>query len=84
MAHAVIPAPIRFDAGEGRGFAVRPGTVVAYADAGLGPVVGRFCAQLARHTGLPLTPVQYSPVEGSPRPPPAGLAGIGPGRSGGG
>jgi hexosaminidase len=68
MVHAVIPAPIRFDAGEGRGFAVRPGTVVAYADPGLGPIVGRFCARLARHTGLHLTPVQYSPVEGSPAP----------------
>jgi len=68
MVHAVIPAPIRFYAGEGRGFAVRPGTVVAYADPGLGPIVGRFCARLARHTGLHLTPVQYSPVEGSPAP----------------
>jgi hexosaminidase len=68
MAHAVIPAPVRFDAGEGRGFALRPGTVVAYADAGLGPAVGRFCAQLARHTGLHLTPVRYSPVEGSAAP----------------
>lgn len=68
MAHAVIPAPIRFDAGQGRGFALRPGTVVAYADAGLGPVVGRFCARLARHAGLHLTPVQYSPVEGSTAP----------------
>jgi hexosaminidase len=68
MAHAVIPAPIRFDAGEGRGFAVRPGTVVAYADPGLGPIVGRFCARLTRHTGLHLTPVQYSPVEGSRAP----------------
>ena len=32
MDHAVIPAPARFDAGGGPGFAFRPGTVVAYAD----------------------------------------------------
>ena len=32
MDHAVIPAPARFDAGDGPGFAFRPGTVVAYAD----------------------------------------------------
>ena len=31
MDHAVIPAPARFEAGDGQGFAFRPGTTVAYA-----------------------------------------------------
>jgi len=42
MGHPVIPAPTRFDAGDGPGFAFRPGTVIAYADAGIAPLVGRF------------------------------------------
>jgi hexosaminidase len=58
MEHAVIPAPARFDVAGGRGFAFRPGTVIAYADARIAPIVGRFCAQIARRTGLSLTPVQ--------------------------
>jgi hexosaminidase len=58
MEHAVIPAPARFDVTGGRGFAFRPGTVIAYADARIAPVVGRFCAQVARRTSLSLTPVQ--------------------------
>ena len=53
MDHTVIPAPARFDAGGGRGFAFRPGTVVAHADTRIAPVVGRFCTQIARRTGLP-------------------------------
>jgi hexosaminidase len=56
--HAVIPAPARFEAGAGAGFTVRPGTVVAYAGAGIGPAVGRFCAQVTRRTGLRLAPVR--------------------------
>jgi hexosaminidase len=60
MDHAVIPAPARFDAGGGPGFAVRPGTVVAYADTSLAPIVGRFCAQVAWRTGLRLAPVHGS------------------------
>jgi hexosaminidase len=58
MEHAVIPAPVRFDVAGGRGFAFQPGTVVAYSDARIAPVVGRFCAQIARRTGSSLTPVQ--------------------------
>jgi hexosaminidase len=54
--HAVIPAPLQFDGASGPGFAFRPGTAVAYADPGLTPVVGRFCAQLARRTGVSLAP----------------------------
>ena len=56
MNHAVIPAPAQFDGAGGPGFAIRPGTVVAYADAGITPVVERFCAQIARRTGLRLAP----------------------------
>ena len=56
MNHAVIPAPARFEGAGGPGFAIRPGTVVAYADTGLTPVVERFCAQIARRTGLRLAP----------------------------
>ena len=40
MEHAVIPAPVRFDVAGGRGFAFRPGTVVAYSDARIGPSSG--------------------------------------------
>ena len=57
MDHAVIPAPARFDAGEGHGFAFRPGTVVAYADTEVAPLAGRFCAQVTRRTGLRPAPV---------------------------
>ena len=58
MDHAVIPAPARFDAGDGPGFAFRPGTVVAYADSPIAPLAGRFCAQVTRRTGLRLAPIQ--------------------------
>jgi hexosaminidase len=66
MEHAVIPAPVRFDVAGGRGFAFQPGTVIAYSDAGIAPVVGRFCAQIARRTGLRLTPVQDSVAPDGP------------------
>jgi hexosaminidase len=65
--HAVIPAPARFEAGAGPGFGVRRGTVVAYADPGITPVVERFCAQIARRTGLRLEPVPTgAPAPGEP------------------
>src|SRR5690348_15622092 len=66
MGHAVIPAPTRFEAGNGPGFAFRPGTVIAYADAGIAPLVGRFCAQVTRRTGLRLTPVPGDQVPDEP------------------
>ena len=66
MDHPVIPAPTRFDAGDGPGFAFRPGTVIAYADAGIAPLVGRFCAQVTRRTGLRLTPVPGDQVPDEP------------------
>jgi hexosaminidase len=66
MSHAVIPAPVRFDAGGRREFVFRPGTAVAYTAAGVAPVVGRFCAQIARRTGLRLAPRGGDPVPGEP------------------
>ena len=58
MDHTVIPAPVRFETRGGPGFAFRPGTVVACADTPIAPLVGRFCAQVARRTGLRLAPIQ--------------------------
>ncbi|HYX58835.1 MAG TPA: family 20 glycosylhydrolase, partial [Streptosporangiaceae bacterium] len=66
MDHAVIPAPARFDVGGGPGFAFRPGTVVAYADTPIEPIVGRFCAQIARRTGLRLAPVHGNSAPAQP------------------
>ena len=66
MDHAVIPAPARFEAGDGQGFAVRPGTAVAYADTAVAPLVGRFCAQVTRRTGLRLTPAPGDRVPDEP------------------
>jgi hexosaminidase len=66
MDHAVIPAPARFDAGDGPGFAFRPGTVVAYADTPIAPIAGRFCAQIARRTGLRLAPVHGDTAPAEP------------------
>ena len=69
MNHGVIPAPARFEGADGPGFAIRPGTVVAYADTGITPVVERFCAQIARRTGLRLAPMpgRQAPDEPSVR-----------------
>jgi hexosaminidase len=64
--HAVIPAPAWFEAGDGQGFAFRPGTTVAYAETAIAPLVARFCAQVARRTGLRLTP---APGRGMPDEP---------------
>jgi hexosaminidase len=66
MDHAVIPAPARFDAGGGPGFAFRPGTVVAYADTPIAPIAGRFCAQIARRTGLRLALVHGDTAPAEP------------------
>jgi hexosaminidase len=66
MDHAVIPAPARFEAGDGQGFAVRPGTTVAYAGTAIAPLVGRFCAQVTRRTGLRLAPASGDRVPDEP------------------
>ena len=51
MSHPVIPAPARFDGGGGQ-FTVRSGTRIAYTDPEVAPIVGRFCAEIRRRTGL--------------------------------
>ena len=66
MDHAVIPAPLRFETGGGTGFAFRPGTVVGYADTPIAPLVGRFCTQIARRTGLRLAPTHGNRAPGEP------------------
>jgi hexosaminidase len=66
MDHAVIPAPARYEAGDGQGFAFRPGTTVAYAGTPIAPLVGRFCAQVTRRTGLRLTPAPRDRVPDEP------------------
>ena len=66
MDHAVIPAPARYEAADGPGFAFRPGTVVAYAETAIAPLAGRFCAQVAGRTGLRLAPVHGDRVPDEP------------------
>jgi hypothetical protein len=66
MSHPVIPAPLRFEAGGEREFAFRPGTTVAYADGGVAPMAERFCAQVARRTGMRLVPRAGRPVPDEP------------------
>ena len=56
MAHAVIPAPARYEALEGPGFVLRPGTAVVCADATIAPLLERFCAQVARYAGGRMQP----------------------------
>jgi hexosaminidase len=65
MDHPVIPAPARFEGGRGR-FALRPGTRISCAATDVEPVVGRFCSELARRTGLRLAPVTGDPVPDEP------------------
>jgi hexosaminidase len=64
MDHPVIPAPARFDGGRGR-FALRPGTRISCA-AAVEPVVGRFCSEITRRTGLRLVPMTGGPVPDEP------------------
>jgi hypothetical protein len=52
--HSVISGPIRFDAGS-RAFTFRSGTKVQYPASQLAPVIERFCSEVTRRTGLPLT-----------------------------
>jgi hexosaminidase len=54
MNHAVIPAPVRFEARGGPGFTFRRDAAVVYADPDVAPVVERFCSQITRRTGLRL------------------------------
>src|SRR4029453_7603200 len=84
----VIPAPARFESG-GDAFAFRTGATVAFAGAGLAPVVERFCSDFVRRTGLRLEPgdvgardpgvrIALGPAgEADPPPAPAGLSPVG-------
>src|SRR5215469_12554283 len=49
--HPVIPAPLRFDRGQGE-FIFRPGTAIRYFATELAPIVERFCSGVSRRTGL--------------------------------
>jgi hypothetical protein len=53
MAHAVIPALLRFDGGAE--FAFHAGTPITYADSDVAPIVERFCSEVTRRTGLRVT-----------------------------
>jgi len=66
MSHTVIPAPVRFDVDLGREFVFRPGTAVAYTDAGLAPIAQQFCSEITRRTGLRLAPRAGHPVPDEP------------------
>jgi hexosaminidase len=56
MSHSVIPAPVWFGGGTGQ-FVLRSGVGVGYAGADAGRIVERFCAEIARRTGVGLVPV---------------------------
>src|SRR5215475_9616976 len=66
MSHAVIPVPVRFDVGRGHEFALRPGTAVGYTDPGVAATVDRFCAEVARRTGVRVAPMPGGPGPGGP------------------
>ena len=59
----MIPAPLNVASDTGQ-LRVRNGVRVEYTDAALEPIVGRFCQDVARRTGLQLEAVQIAP--GSP------------------
>ncbi len=66
MSHAVIPAPVRFDVGDGREFAFRSGTTVTYSAPGVATIIERFCSEITRRTGLRLGSMAGHPVLGEP------------------
>ena len=59
----MIPAPLNVASDTGQ-LRVRNGVRVEYTDAALEPIVGRFCQDVARRTGLQLEAVQIA--QGSP------------------
>jgi hexosaminidase len=59
----VIPAPLNVASASGQ-LRVRNGVRVEYTDAALEPIVGRFCQDVARRTGLQLEAAQIA--QGSP------------------
>jgi hexosaminidase len=60
MNHPVIPTPSRLDP-NGAQFEFRSGTRIAFAGAGLEPIVERFRADVRRRTGLRLEATRASP-----------------------
>jgi hexosaminidase len=63
--HAVIPTPARFDPDAGA-FAFRSGTTIAYGNIDIGPIVDRFCLEVARRTGLRALPMLGNPRASEP------------------
>jgi hexosaminidase len=63
--HPVIPAPARFDGGQGE-FPFRSGSTIAFAHIDLAPIVERFCLQVTRRTGLRVLPMAASPGSNEP------------------
>jgi hexosaminidase len=62
MSHPVIPAPVRSD-GDPVQFALRPGTTIACTAHEVAPIVGRFCAEITRRTGLNVSTSHAGPDE---------------------
>jgi predicted small secreted protein len=54
--HPVIPAPVRFDGDRGE-FTFRSGTVTAYTNTDVAPIVERFCLEVTRRMGLRILPM---------------------------
>jgi hypothetical protein len=58
--HAIIPAPVRFDCDRGE-FTFRSGTMIAYTNTDVAPIVERFCLEVTRRTGLRILPMANNP-----------------------
>ena len=54
--HPVIPAPVRFDGDRGE-FTFRSGTVIAYTNTDVAPIVEQFCLEVTRRMGLRILPM---------------------------
>ncbi|HKA82598.1 MAG TPA: hypothetical protein VKD21_01960, partial [Acidimicrobiales bacterium] len=65
MNDPVVPVPVRSDRAGGE-FAFRSGTTVAYGGADVAPIVGRFCSEVARRTGLRPVPLAGNPASNGP------------------
>ena len=63
--HPVIPAPVRFDCDRGE-FTIRSGTTIAYTNTDVAPIVGRFCLEVTRRTGLRVLPMAANPGSNEP------------------
>ena len=63
--HPVIPAPLRFDGDRGE-FTFRSGTIIAYTNTDVAPIVERFCLEVTRRTGLRILPMVGNPGSNEP------------------